>query len=72
MRTEPTRPKNHATQPHPGPFRIPQVDAEVAGILVAIGFVAMGVVALPIAKWFLLAAILLGGGFALIRYLAAR
>lgn len=64
--------KNHATEPHPGPFRIPRVDAEIAGILIAIAFVVMGLVALPIAKWFLLGALLLGGGFAFIRYLANR
>jgi hypothetical protein len=64
--------KQHSTDPHPGPFRIPRVDAEFAGILVALGFVVMGVVAIPIAKWFLLGAVLLGGGFALVRHLAGR
>jgi hypothetical protein len=59
--------KHHAPIPHPGPFRIPQVDAEVAGILVAIGFVVMGVVAIPIVKWFLLGAIALGATMAVIR-----
>ncbi len=61
--------KEHATPPHPGPFRIPQVDAEVAGILVAIGFIIMGVVAIPIVKWFLIGAVLVGAVFALIRRL---
>lgn len=64
--------KDHSTEPHPGPFRIPHVDAEIAGILVAAGFVVMGVVALPLAKWFLLAAIILGGAFALMRNLTNR
>ncbi len=64
--------KQHATTPHPGPFRIPRVDAEVAGILVAVGFVVMGVVAIPIVKWFLLGAMVLGGVFALVRHLAKR
>jgi hypothetical protein len=59
--------KHHAPIPHPGPFRIPRVDAEVAGILVAIGFVVMGVVAIPIVKWFLLGAIALGATMAVIR-----
>ncbi len=64
--------KQHSTNPHPGPFRIPHVDAEIAGILVAIGFVVMGVVAIPIAKWFLLGALVFGGIFALVRYFAGR
>ncbi len=63
--------KQHQTNPHPGPFRIPRVDAEIAGILVAVGFVVMGVVAIPIVKWFLLGAVVLGGGFALVRHLAS-
>ncbi len=62
--------KDHSTTPHPGPFRIPKVDAEIAGIGVAVGFVVMGVVALPIAKWFLLGAVLLGGIMAVIRRLS--
>ncbi len=64
--------KQHATPPHPGPFRIPQVDAEVAGIGIALGFIVMGVVAIPIVKWFLLGAVLLGGAFAVVRKLAKR
>lgn len=62
--------KDHSTTPHPGPFRIPQVDAEFAGIIVALAFVVLGVVALPIAKWFLLGAVVAGAGFALLRYFA--
>jgi len=31
-------------------------DAELAGFIVALGFVAMGVVGIPIVKWFLLGA----------------
>ncbi len=58
--------KSRGANPHPGPFRIPPVDSELAGILVAIGFVVMGVVALPIAKWFLLAALALGVSVALL------
>ncbi len=64
--------KQNQTTPHPGPFRIPRVDAEIAGILVAVGFVVMGIVAIPIVKWFLLGAVVLGGGFALLRYFAGR
>jgi len=36
-------------------------DAELAGLLMAVGFVLMGLVALPIVKWFLIGARLLGG-----------
>ncbi len=52
--------KKHDEKRHPGPFRIPQVDSESAGILVAIGFVVLGLVAFPFAKWFLLGALALG------------
>lgn len=64
--------RRHQADPHPGPFRIPQVDAEFAGILVALGFVVMGIVAIPIVKWFLLGALVLGGLFALLRHFAAQ
>lgn len=64
--------EQHETDPHPGPFRIPRVDAEIAGILVALGFVVMGIVAIPIVKWFLLGALLLGGLFALVRHFVER
>jgi NhaP-type Na+/H+ or K+/H+ antiporter len=43
-----------------------QVDAEVAGILVAIGFFVMGFVSVPIAKGFLLGAFLVGIGVAVV------
>lgn len=38
-----------------------RTNAELAGFIVAVGFVVMGVVGIPIVKWFLLGAILLGG-----------
>ena len=41
-----------------------RVDSEFAGIIVAVAFVVLGVVGLPIGRWFLLGAILLGGSFA--------
>jgi hypothetical protein len=47
-------------------MRFMPVDAEFAGIIVAIGFVVMGVVGIPIVKWFLLAAVLLGAAVALL------
>lgn len=37
-----------------------RVDAEVAGILIALGFFVMGFVSVPIAKGFLLGAFLVG------------
>ena len=43
-----------------------RVDAEVIGILIALGFVVMGVVGIPIVKWFLLGAVVLGAGVALL------
>jgi hypothetical protein len=49
----------------PGPWRVMRVDSEFAGLFVAVGFVVMGLVSMPIAKWFLLGALLLGIGVAL-------
>ncbi len=56
--------KTHDGMRHPGPFRIPQIDSEFAGIIVAIGFVVLGLVAFPFAKWFLLGS--LGFGIAMV------
>ena len=47
-------------KPHPGPFRTMRVDAEFAGILVAVAFFVMGFVSVPIAKGFLIGAFLVG------------
>jgi hypothetical protein len=52
--------KDHSVPPHPGPFRIPKESGEFAAIIVAAGFITLGVVGLPIAKYFLLGAILAG------------
>jgi len=50
-----------------------RINSESAGIIIAIGFVVMGVVGIPIAKWFLIAGIVLGIGVALLlRYLRKR
>jgi len=51
---------------HPGPWRVMRVDSEFAGVLVAIGFLVMGFVSMPIAKWFVLAAVALGAFVALV------
>ena len=48
--------KDRDSNRHPGPFRVMREDAEFAGILVAVSFVVLGLVGLPIAKWFLLGA----------------
>jgi len=43
-----------------------RVDSEFAGLLVAVGFVVMGLVSMPIATWFVLGALLFGVGVALL------
>jgi hypothetical protein len=47
-------------KPHPGLWRVMQVDSEFVGLLVAVGFLVMGLVSMPIARWFVLGAIALG------------
>ena len=51
---------------HPGVWRVMQVDSEWAGVLIAAGFVLMGLVSLPIAKWFFLGAVSVGAIVALL------
>ena len=51
---------------HPGVWRVMQVDSEWASVLIAAGFVLMGLVSLPIAKWFFLGAIVVGVTVALV------
>jgi hypothetical protein len=58
--------KQHDVNRHPGPWRVMRVDSEFAGLLVAVGFVVMGLVSMPIATWFLLGALVLGVGVALL------
>jgi len=64
--------KDHDTNRHPGPWRVMQVDSEFAGILVAVGFLLMGLVSMPIATRFLLGALGLGGGVALLLRLTRK
>ena len=52
--------ENHDAKRHPGPWLVMQVDSEFAGLLVAIGFLVMGLVSMPLATGFVLAAIVLG------------
>jgi len=58
--------KHRDTEPHPGPMRFGHVGGESAAIMIAIGFVVLGLVALPVAKFFLLGAIVLGVGVAIL------
>lgn len=43
-----------------------QVDSEVAGILVALGFVVMAIVGIPLARWFVLGTALMEISVALV------
>jgi len=52
--------ENHDAKRHPGPWRVMQLDSEFAGLLVAIGFLVMGLVSMPLATGFVLGAIGLG------------
>jgi LPXTG-motif cell wall-anchored protein len=58
--------KDRDANRHPGAWRVMQVDSEFAGILVGAGFLVMGLVSMPIATWFFLGALLLGGSVALL------
>ena len=52
--------ENHEVKRHPGPCRVMRVDSEFAGLLVAVGFLVMGLVSMPIATVFVIGAIGLG------------
>jgi hypothetical protein len=52
--------KDHDSAHHPGPWRVMRADSGFAGILVAIGFLLMGLVSMPIATWFLSGALAFG------------
>ncbi len=58
--------KQHDGTRHPGPMRVMRVDAEFAGIIVAVGFLVMGAVGLDIGKWFIMGALVLGAVVALL------
>jgi hypothetical protein len=58
--------KDHGANPHPGPWRVMRGDTEFAGLLVAVGFLVMGLVSMPIATWFVLGAVIFGGVVALL------
>lgn len=52
--------ENHEVKRHPGPWRVMRVDSEFAGLLVAVGFLVLGLVSMPPATAFVLGAIALG------------
>jgi hypothetical protein len=52
--------ENHEGKRHPGPWRVMRVDSEFAGLLVAVGFLVLGLVSMPLATAFVLGAIALG------------
>ncbi len=58
--------KNRDASRHPGVMRVMHVDSEFAGLLVAVGFLVMGVIGLDIGKWFVMGALVLGVGVALL------
>ena len=58
--------KNRDAKRHPGVMRVMQVDSEFAGLLVAVGFLVMGAIGLDIGKWFVMGALVLGVGVALL------
>jgi hypothetical protein len=64
--------KDHDARRHPGPFRVMNVDSESAGILIAVAFLVLGLVGLPIAKWFFLGALVLGSSIALLLHFIRR
>jgi hypothetical protein len=49
-----------------------RMDSESAGLIVAVAFLVMGLVGIPLAKWFLLGAILFGVGVAVLLRLIRR
>ena len=64
--------KDHDANWHPGPWRVMSVDSETAGILVAVGFLAMGLVSIPVARWFVVGCLALGGAVAVLLRFTSR
>ena len=52
--------QDHDAKRHPGPWRVMQLDSEFAGLLVAVGFLVMGLVSMPIATVFVIGTVALG------------
>jgi hypothetical protein len=59
-------------KPHPGLWRVMQVDSGFVGLLVAVGFLVMGLVSVPIAIGFVLGAIALGIAVAMLLQFTPR
>ena len=57
---------------HAGIMRVMKIDSEFAGLLVAAGFLVMGVVGLDIGKWFVMGAVVLGIAVALLLRLTRK
>jgi hypothetical protein len=53
-------------------MRVMKIDSEFAGLLVAAGFLVMGVVGLDIGKWFVMGAVVLGIAVALLLRLTRK
>jgi hypothetical protein len=58
--------KDHDANRHPGPWKVMRGDTEFTGLLVAVGFIVMGLVSMPIATWFVLGTLVFGGAVALL------
>jgi hypothetical protein len=52
--------ETHDAKRHPGPWRVMRVDSEFAGLIVAVGFLVLGLVSMPLATGFVIGAIALG------------
>ncbi len=65
--------EDHDAKRHPGPWRVMRVDSEFAGILLAVGFLVMGLVSMPVGAGFVLGSITLGVVVALLlRFIPKR
>src|SRR5262245_60455882 len=64
MRIKPV--KDYDAKRHPGPWRAMRLDSEFAGIFVAVGFLAMALVSMPLATLFVLGSLAFGGLVALL------
>ena len=64
--------KAHNSAKHPGPWQFMRVDSELAGVLIALGFIVMAFVSMPLAAWFVGGAILIGVLVALLLRITRR
>ena len=58
--------EDRSAERHPGPWRVMQVDSEFAGLLVAVSFLVLGLVSMPLTAGFVLGALSLGVVLALL------